>query len=873
MNALILLAQAGERKTFQFGRIRGPEDWILPIGVTLLLIAYVWWMYRRDAFNLHRVVALFLVALRTATFIALLLIWLQPQWRKEEDVVTPSRVVFLIDTSLSMAEAARDGATSASTAPNSTGTPPPAPTGTAAAPEPEKVAAAPGTRSGEALRLLNSPLMDEIRKTHEVQIVAFDSGQPRASAMLPRTQLPGETAPKPPEKPTAEAASRQADDLAPRGSETRLGDALAQTIFEQRSAPLSAIIVATDGGQNTGLDPLDALTRARIDHLPVVPIEAIGIGSSQELKNIRIQDVAAPARTYPNDEFGVKAYLQAQGMAGRTVSVELTWREAGAGKPGVDAGAAKAPLAVLTKQVVMPADGKPIGVDFTLKPTQLGRTTVQVAIKNPPVDDHNKFDNVLDVDVEISERRNKILLFASAATREYQFLRNQLQRILRSDGSKDKEFVVDVYLQTGSDGISQDSSKILPDFPETGAELFDYDCIIAFDPDWRRLTPAQTGLLKEWVSDKAGGLMLIAGRIFTDVTATDKSLSVIRSLYPVEFGRVFASSNNQFNGTSEPWRISFTPEGRKSEFLRLADTEAAGLDAWEEFAGCYDYYPAKSLKDKAVVLAGLQDPHGSPTAKTGSKIAIDEARPYFLVEHAVGAGRVFYMGTGEFWRLRTVNSGYFTRLYTQIVRHVAQARLLRGSKRGVLMVDHDNGRYVLNDVVEVRAQLMDAQAKPLKATEVPVEVSAPDRSSFTLKLQADPALAGNFRGVFPVRFTGPYRLDLVLPAGERDLLTRRLQVRVPNKESDDVRLNDVLLRRLADNTGGKYYDGVDAALEGISPTATPTAASLAARLVDKTKITPRLARPVSLWDNQWTMIVICSLLCVEWLVRRMAKLA
>lgn len=868
MNALILLAQAGERKTFQFGRIRGPEDWILPIGVTLLLVAYVWWMYRRDTYNLHRLVALFLVTLRTLTFVALLLVWLQPQWRKEEDVVTPSRVVVLVDTSLSMAEAARDGAPTTPTA-----TPAPVPTGTGAAPTPEKVAAAPGSRSGEALRLLNSPLMDEIRKTHEVQIVAFDSGQPRPSAMLPRSQLPGETEAKPPVKPSAEAVSRQADDLAPRGSETRLGDALAQTIFEQRAAPLSAIIVLSDGGQNTGLDPLDALTRARVDHLPVVPIEAVGLGSSQELKNVRIQDVAAPARTYPNDEFGVKAYLQAQGMAGRTVTVELTWREAGTGKPGADAGAAKAPLAVLTKQVVMPADGKPIGVDFTLKPTQLGRTTVQVAIKNPPADDHNKFDNALDVDVEISERRNKILLFASAATREYQFLRNQLQRILRSDGSKDKEFVVDVYLQTGSDGISQDSSKILPDFPETAAELFDYDCVIAFDPDWRRLTPAQMALLKEWVADKAGGLMLVAGRIFTDITATDKSLSVIRSLYPVEFGRVFTSANNQLNGTSEPWRVSFTAEGRKSEFLRLADTEAAGLDAWEEFAGCYDCYPAKSLKEKAVVLAGLQDPHAVPSTKTGSKISADEARPYFLVEQAVGAGRVFYMGTGEFWRLRTVNSGYFTRLYTQIVRHVAQARLLRGSKRGVLMVDHDNGRYVLNDVVEVRAQLMDAQAKPLKGSEVPVEVSAPDRSSFTVKLQADPALAGNFRGIFPVRFTGPYRLDLVLPDGERDLLTRRLQVRVPNKESDDVRLNDVLLRRLAENTGGKYYDGVDAALDGISATAAAGPASLVARLVDKTKITPRLARPVSLWDNQWTMIVICSLLCVEWLVRRIAKLA
>jgi len=868
MNAPSLLAAAANvRTTFQFGRIRAPEDWILPIGATLLLIAYVWWMYRRDAYNLNRFVSVFLVALRSLTFIALLLVWLQPQWRNEEDVITPSRVVILVDTSLSMAEASRDG-----TPPTDTpAAPVPAATG-----KPDAGGVAAGSRTEDALRLLSSPLIDQIRATHEVQIVAFDTGATRNLAMLPR--LDAADAPVPAgatKKPdAADTAQRRTEDLAPRGAETRLGEAIAQQLFEQRAAPLSAIIVATDGGQNTGVDPLDAIARARLDHYPVPPIETVGLGSSTELKNVRLQDVAAPARTYPNDEFGVKAYLQAQGMAGRTVTVEMTWREATTGKTDAAAPASKPPLAVMAKQVTLPADGKPIGVDFTLKPTQIGRTTVQIAIKNPPADDHNKLDNLLDTDVEISERRNRILLFASAATREYQFLRNQLQRILRSDGSKDKEFIVDVYLQTGSDGISQDSSEILADFPETGKELFDYDCIIAFDPDWRRLSPEQVALLKEWVADKAGGLILVAGRIFTDVTARDNNskLATIRGLYPVEFGSLFAAGGDQLNGTSEPWHLVFTPEGKKSEFLRLADTEAAGLDAWENFSGIFDYYPAKSVKEKAVVLAGLQDPRSVGGGKPNTKFG-DDARPYFLVEHAVGAGRVLYMGSGEFWRLRTIESAYFTRLYTQFVRHVAQARLLRGSKRGVLMVDHDNGRYVLNDVVEVRAQLMDTQAKPLKEKEVPVEVSSPDRSSFTVKLQADPALPGNFRGLFPVRQTGPYRLDLILPDGERDLLTRRLQVRVPNKESDDVRLNSVLLRRLSEATEGKYHEGLAGALVGIEASKPPLPTSLVGRLVDKTRITPRLARPVSLWDNQWTMIVICSLLCLEWLIRRIAKLA
>jgi hypothetical protein len=220
------------------------------------------------------------------------------------------------------------------------------------------------------------------------------------------------------------------------------------------------------------------------------------------------------------------------------------------------------------------------------------------------------------------------------------------------------------------------------------------------------------------------------------------------------------------------------------------------------------------------------------------------------------------------WRLRKLNSQYFTRLYTQLVRRVAQARLLRGSKRGVLMVDHDNGRYALNDVVEVQAQLMDAAAKPYVQPYVELQVLAPDRTQRTVRLESDPQLPGNYQGLFPVRQVGAYRLDLQMPDGDRELLTRRLQVRVPNKESDDVQLDAALLTRLASATAGAYYPGVEAALgrvQGMPP--------LVDRLVDKTRTTPRLAKPVSLWDNQWTLAVLCGLLGLEWLIRRLVRLA
>ena len=48
---------------------------------------------------------------------------------------------------------------------------------------------------------------------------------------------------------------------------------------------------------------------------------------------------------------------------------------------------------------------------------------------------------------------SKYALFAGGPSREYQFLRNQLRR--------DKDVIVDVLLQSGSEGISQDAREIL----------------------------------------------------------------------------------------------------------------------------------------------------------------------------------------------------------------------------------------------------------------------------------------------------------------------------------------------------------------------------------------------------------------------------
>jgi hypothetical protein len=231
-----------------------------------------------------------------------------------------------------------------------------------------------------------------------------------------------------------------------------------------------------------------------------------------------------------------------------------------------------------------------------------------------------------------------------------------------------------------------------------------------------------------------------------------------------------------------------------------------------------------------------------------------------------GAGRAFYLGSGEMWRLRADDDAYFERFYTKLIRHVSQGRLLRGSHRGVLLVERD--RYLLGGMVDVRAQLSNSRLEPLELPRVSLEVALPDNTLETVALTADPSRAGTYRGQFALHKEGVYRLELPVPESDNERLTRRIQVKVPDLEREHPQRNDALLSEIAAKTGGVYYIGLDSAL-GVNN----KGKSLPQVLRDQSRTITIVGKPTPLWATAATMYVICGLLCLEWLIRRLAKLA
>jgi hypothetical protein len=310
--------------------------------------------------------------------------------------------------------------------------------------------------------------------------------------------------------------------------------------------------------------------------------------------------------------------------------------------------------------------------------------------------------------------------------------------------------------------------------------------------------------------------------------------------------------------TREPWPLDFTREGAQSDFLWLADTAVASQQAWASFPGVFSCCPVRGPKPGAAVYARFSDP----------RAAQGDQQPVYFAGQFYGSGSVFYLGSGEMWRLRSVAETYFEQFYTKLIRHVSQGRLLRGSSRGVLLVGADH--YLLGGTVEVRAQLSNIRLEPLQRPTANLQVIGPDGTTQTVVMQADPSRAGAYIGQFPALLEGTYRLELPIPESENEQLSRRIQVEVPNLERTNPRRNDALLSEIAKNTGGKYYIGMASA---IAPSGEPP---LTDQLKDRTNTVILPVAPNPQQEETWLrsmMVALCGVLCLEWLVRRLLKLA
>lgn len=831
---------ATESQTFQTTELDLPET---ATGLLLLLAGLVVLFgltirtSLRDSRFLRPVSRAVLLVPRLLVLCSLLFILLNPQTRTQLSRTEKSRVGLLLDTSLSMKWPGTDQAAGGA-------------------------AEVPVSRAELVQQqLISSGVLSELSRTHVVSIYTFDEtlrgpwavvsdgvvrfveadGTESAATAIPpaagtRMSLQDEQQAAAEAPEAAAAAEQWRKILEPTGAETRLGEAVYQLTGQLSGRTLAGLVVVTDGRGNAGLDPEAARLRALRTETRLI---AAGVGSLKPQLNLWVAGMQSPMDVHQGDPFDIGVSLQGAAAAGQSALVRLFQQTAGGD------GSDRRQIAEQT--VDFAEDALPVTARFTQTLAVPGRYDFVARVESAGgVAEMTLEDNERRRTVEVTDQKMRVLVISSGPMRDYQFVRNTLYRHSGVES--------DVWLQTVQDDnagmVSQEARRLLTKFPETEAELFEYDVVVAFDPDWSRLTAEQQRFLNRWVSEHAGGLVIVAGEIFTPKLAENSDAARdVSVLYPVLLSRQ-APATQQSVRAEEPWPVLPTAEGRVAEFLKIADDSGnADIDLWKNFRGIYRSYPIRGLRDGAVVL--LQ--YDNPRARTELGI------PPFLVSQFYGAGRSVFLGSAETWRLREISPQGHQRFWTSLIREAGQGRRSRGRARGLLLLDRTEANP--GQLVTIRAQLLNAQLQPLVVPDAAVTITGPDGQTVPLpdRLTAESRGGGQYTAGFRPERPGQYRITVPVPESS-DVLQGVLEVVLPGLESQLPVQDAESLTALTRETSGRYLPFSEIA-------------TLPSLLKDQSQPVIVDEQLRTLWDRQWLMYAAALLLAFEWAMRRVWRLS
>ena len=915
---------------------RTPLGWTVLIGGFVCLVLFVFWLYLKDTKQLHWFWRSFLLMLRLAFIAGLFIIAINPQERTRERVFQKSRVAILVDTSLSMRHPYSEEV------------------------ETDQEQFGANLSRDEAVQefLLKSPLLENLRANHQVSLYTFHGEKKGPLRIFPLNEMGNEASQRNDSQDSSSTTNENQNPavdaefwkttLEPDGVKTSLGKSVVELIQEVKSDLLSGIIIISDGAYNSDLKPEEAHQLALETKTRLI---SLGVGSTQEPKLFQIVSMQAPTDVRLGDPYEIQVSLQGQGLKNDTeISLELLAKPADQNvKPKV-VEEVKLKLAGETDQTDEEATGLQTAVRHTFHVNPEYPGSLKYLVRAKPISEVKGLKEPLqeqEKTINIVKRNTGVLLIAGGPCRDYRFVRNMLARHPDID--------LDVWLQSVDPeiaaNVSQESDLFLTEFPsifprrnledlkgfhkmtenDLSKEAKEYDVVILFDPNWyatgfgsdplTRMLAVQR--LVEWVDRSSGGVVLIAGEVYTpELTKNTEPFNPeqydgfddlkekqqrflrefnLNDLYPVILEPYFFRPISDAE-VMNPWPLELTEKGQTADFLQLADTPIESAEDWQEFPGIFSCYPTNGYKAGATVYAHFAD------AGVGGGADL----PIFMASQFYGSGRVYYVGSPEIWRLRRLSELHFDRFWLKIIQEAGQGRRKMGSSQTIEMMEES---VVIGQQLRARFRLQDPQGDPILNDEVLMKVFLPNGDPLlpSPKLKRhDSSIdepSDEYSASFRAEMPGEYRLEVLNPTESEPVIVR-VQAESPQLEDRDRQQNAKLLTDLVRDTGGRYYplheafsleqkvaekrlneketnsdasestagpkNGEDSSSDNQSQGLRPEMFVVKAPselLPNRSKSDWINKQLRTLWDRSNLMYLLIGLLCLEWLIRKLLKLA
>jgi len=642
-------------------------------------------------------------------------------------------------------------------------------------------------------------------------------------------------------------------------SVTRIGPGLDLARRELEGVPLSGVVVLSDGGDDGGENLEEALLGVRASG---VPVYTVGVGAERVSPDVQVDRVEMPRRALRGSAVNVSVVLTHYGLGGR--SVPLVVEEEG--------------VQVEEREVTLPGDGEPAVVHLPLRLEEAGSRLLRFAVPEQPGESVTE-NNVREVLVEVEERTEKILYVEGRPRFEAKFLRRAvggddlLQVVLLQRTANEKFLRLDV----------DDPQELVGGFPRSREELFRYRALILGSVEASFFTTDQLRMIADFVSRRGGTLLALggpdafgrggyAGTAVADVLPVridgsrpigDRRAVTELSVRPTPAGRSHAAlqlagdgvlgapgspggaTDGGGNGApgiaarspqETPWREG-TPLARNDEEL------------WARLPQLTTLNPMRDLKPGATALL-VGDAEDTP----GELVVLADQR--------YGRGRTLALTVQDTWIWQMhadipVDDPTHERFWRQLLRWTVAGVPERVTVEP-LPAPTEPGRPV-----ELTAQVTDSAFLRVNDARVRALVTGPGGEIREVPLSWDGEESGTYRGRYVPEAEGVHRVEVVAASGGdeselgRDALP--LLAGPAHREHFDPGMNAPLLRRIAEETGGRFY--------------TPETASQLPEDLTYTGAGITLTEELDLWDMPAFFLLLLLLVGAEWGYRRARGLA
>jgi uncharacterized membrane protein len=608
-----------------------------------------------------------------------------------------------------------------------------------------------------------------------------------------------------------------------REDSSRLGDNIRDVLDLQRGRPTAAIIVLTDGVTTAGPSLGDV---SKYSRRKGIPLHIVGLGNARALKDVRVSDLFADRVTFVDDLLHFDFKLSATGMDQQEVMVRL--ERAGSHR-------------ILTQQKV-----KIEGEDYTqtmrlsYRPQEVGEFEFVVVADSAT--DSDLANNRDSQEVRVTDETIRVLLVQEYPSYEFRAIRNLLSRGLKRTGTvAEKAIELTTILQEADLQYVELDTTSESTFPVNREELYAYDVIIFGDVNRKLLSESALQNLSDFVTERGGGLILIAGPRHLPLAYRETPLE---KLFPADMDIVEMPRPDQLLIQESAVRISRL--GQVTPHVQLAETADGNASAWQR-------------------LPGLRWLLALPRIHSGVRVLVE--RPAFQPEDTVnlpvvslqfvGAGKVVFHATDETWRWLGAPDGehLFDRYWLQTIRYLSRSKLLGKSRQAELTSHREE--YRQGDSIELQVRFFDDRLAPPQDDAVTVVIDREQGNRRKIVMRRETGERGMFSGRIGQLTEGKYRAWLATPTLDGEPPATVFRVLRPDQEMTRKQMDEADLRLAAKISRGRFYlpEQVDRLTNDLP-------------VGRQVRVQSQPAQP--LWNSPWWATLFLLLLTGEWLLRKRA---